>query len=134
MKENVRSLLQKRSTRVSLTADAWSSRIYHGYMVVTGHWIDESWTMRATVLEFKRFITPHTGDAVCHFIEEVIKDGGLENSLMSITTDNASDMIAAIRKLNNKIHNALDVTDSSLRFENFHIRCIAHIVNLSVKE
>lgn len=53
---------------------------------------------------------------------------------MAITNENASDMIAGIRKLNIKIHNELAGKDSNLRFQNFHIRYIANIDILAMKE
>ena len=58
--------------------------------------------MSSTLLEFNQFGTPHTGDAACQFIDEVIKDWGFEKSLMAIKTDYASDMINSVRKLNEK--------------------------------
>lgn len=131
---NVRSILSERKCRISLTADAWSSRVYKGYMVVTGHWIDNDWVLRSIVLEFKRFLTPHTGDAACEFMYDVINDWGIKRKLMCITTDNASDMISGVRKLNMKITADLGEVDVELRKAFFHIRCISHIINLGVKE
>lgn len=108
-------------------------REYTEDIAITFHRIDKNWLMRTSVLELKRFTAPHTGDASCQFIYELIKAWGLEKSLMAITTENSSDMISAIRKLNNSIHTELEKTDSTVLFENFHILFIAHIVNLAVK-
>lgn len=41
-------------------------------MVVTEHWIDEDWKLNTTLLEFKLFLTPHTGDDLCAFLKGVI--------------------------------------------------------------
>lgn len=59
--------LTSNTSKVCLTADACSSKIYKGYMEVTGHWVDDSWNMRSAILDFCRFPTPHTGDATCTF-------------------------------------------------------------------
>lgn len=56
-------MLQKRWGKVSLTADIWSSPIFKGYMAVIAYWLDTNWDLKSTVLELKRFHTPHTGDA-----------------------------------------------------------------------
>ena len=58
---------KKESGKVSIKPDAWSSRMYKGYMVVTAHWIDSSWNLQSAVIDFNRFLTSHTGDAACKF-------------------------------------------------------------------
>lgn len=86
------------------------------------------------MLEFERFIIPHTGHAACHFIYEVIKYWGLNKSIMAVATDNASDMVSVVRELNEKLRNKLGDDDFSLRVDNFHVRCLPHVVNLAVKD
>lgn len=39
-KLDLMSALEMAKSRVSVTADVWSPRVYTGYMVVTGHWVD----------------------------------------------------------------------------------------------
>lgn len=59
----------------------------------------------------KDFDTPHTGEAECQFLYEVIKDLGLCNSLMAVKTDKESDMISGVGKLNAKIRDEVDDQD-----------------------
>lgn len=54
-------------------------------MVVTAHWIDEYWTLHNISLEFRRFVTPHTGDAACAFLKDVISTWDLDNEMQSVT-------------------------------------------------
>lgn len=101
-------------------------------MVVTAHWIDEQWTLRAAILEFKRFPTPYTGDAVCAFLNDVIESWELSKDIRAITTDNAADMCNRLKKLRENLngsHPGLYACHKS-----FHVWCIAHVINLAVKE
>lgn len=127
----IREEVRRINSRVSLTCDAWSSNIFKGYMAITMHWIDQQWNMRSLLLDFKRFITPHTGGAASNILKEVIMFWGIEKRLQCITTDNASDMIEAIYKLVEKLN--LDF-EADYDEEEFHVRCIAHVINLGVRE
>lgn len=89
--------------------------------------------MRSIILEFKRFITPHIGKAAYQFISEVIKDWSVSKSMMVATTDNASDMVSAFYELNEKLRNVLCNDHCTLRVDNFHVCCVAHILNIAVK-
>ena len=77
-----------------LTADAWSSSAYKGYIVITDHCIDSEWELQSIVLDLLRFSTPHTGEEASSMIFEAIEQWNLVANVLTITTDNASDMCA----------------------------------------
>lgn len=54
--------------KVRFTVDAWSSRVYRGYMVISVHLIDHCCNLHSTLLDFVRFPTPHTGEAAAEII------------------------------------------------------------------
>lgn len=118
--------------KISLTADAWSSQIYRGYMAVTGHFIDNNWKMRSLTLEFNRFPTPHNAEATCSFLSKVIESFHLQQKVQSITTDNAKDVSSGVQKLHHLMRE--DHPGFYGSFRDFHIRCISHVVNLAVKD
>lgn len=120
-----------RSGKVSLTVDAWSSRIYNGYMIITLHWINSSWVMKSATLHFHRFHTPQTGDSASIFIYEVIKEWNLLNSIQSITTYNAADIRSAVKRLFQRLHGN---PPTSQQLKLIHVRCVAHTLDLAVKE
>lgn len=131
LKSKMESFLALRRGRVSLTADAWSSTVYKGYVVITGHWIDANWCLQSVILDFKRFPTPHTADAICTTLMDTIIGWDLASSLRAVTTDNASDMTAGIKGLREKLN---DLSPGQYpEVEGFHVRCLAHIINLAVK-
>ena len=118
-------------SKVALTADAWSSSIYKGYMSVTAHWVDNGWVMHSALLEFKRFLTPHTGEAAKVFLKEVIGEWNLNRRISSVTTDNAADMVKGIELLRKDLDKE---TPGMYASTSFHTRCVAHVINLAVKE
>lgn len=121
------------NTRISFTCDAWSSRVARGYMGITAHWVDNEWNLYRTILSFVRFPTPHTGETVSDIVLSELERWGLQERVMSFTTDNGPDVVRGMPLLREKIvskcSNVLANPD-----EDFHIRCICHIINLAAKE
>lgn len=69
----------EKERKISLTADSWSSAVHRGYMVVTGHWIDDNWNLYSVSLDLRRFYAPHTADASRAMLRDVIEDRDLTN-------------------------------------------------------
>ena len=50
-KRKAKIFLQKMTCRVAITTDMWTAdNQKRGYMAVTGHFIDDSWTLRSCIL------------------------------------------------------------------------------------
>lgn len=50
-KRKARIFLQRTNCRVAITTDLWTAENQkRGYMAVTGHFIDDSWTLRSCIL------------------------------------------------------------------------------------
>lgn len=108
--------------KVSLTTDAWSSRIFRSYMAITTHWIDVDWNLKSTLLNFVRFPAPHDGISVKNILVDELECWGLSQKLMAVTTDNGSEMLLGTELLQKKLGTS-----------EIHVRCMAHVVNLAVK-
>lgn len=117
---------------VSFTAGVWSSTIYKGYMVVTVHWVEDGWKMRSAIFDFRRFPTPHTGEATCNFLEQVVSTWKLGSAIQAITSDNATDMVSGARKLWTVLRTQHPTSYTTK--DMFYVRCISHVPNLAVKE
>ncbi|GJU88574.1 zinc finger BED domain-containing protein RICESLEEPER 2-like protein [Tanacetum coccineum] len=118
------------NTNVNLTTDVWTAP--HGlpgsYICVTAHWIEPgTWQMMKRVIAFEDFPVPHTGSALAKTLRNVFVNFNLENKIMSITLDNASNNTSAIGKLKLKYEPPMEG-----RF--YHSRCVAHIINLCVQD
>jgi hypothetical protein len=113
-------LLHDLDSSVALTVDGWSSSTMDSYLGVTVHWIDINWCRRQMVLDVVTAPESHTAASLASAIKEVVDSYGLSGKVISITTDNADNMI-----------NAGKLLSAALTSDDFvHIRCGAHTVNL----
>nr|XP_043619135.1 zinc finger BED domain-containing protein DAYSLEEPER-like isoform X2 [Erigeron canadensis] len=114
-------------TTIHLTTDTWTSSCQKvNYMVVTAHFIDENWVMHKRIINF-RPIESHSGDDIGPELLRCIDCWGIQN-VMTITLDNASSNDKAIEYLLKELPNLYD------KGKHFHVRCMAHILNLIVKD
>ncbi|GJX39676.1 zinc finger BED domain-containing protein DAYSLEEPER [Tanacetum coccineum] len=102
---------------VNLTTDVWSAP--HGvpgsYMCVTAHWIEPgTWQMMKRVISFEEFPSPHTGGALFKMLTKVLTNFNLEDKVMSITLDNASNNTSAMDKLKLKYEPPIGGRDPSM--------------------
>ncbi len=113
-------------THFSATTDIWTcSSQTTAYMAVTIHWIDESWEMNNLLIGFEQITGTHDGEAIANLFLKVLRSYGLENSILSVTIDNAT-FIAFYRVIN---------SEGLLCGGDFlHSRCAGHIINLMVKD
>ena len=73
-------------------------------------------------MDIFKFKGSHTGEAIANEIYRVLSEFGLENKIIAMITDNASNMVSCAKNLNIKLeHNTI-----------IHYRCVAHILNLIV--
>ncbi|KAF3840380.1 hypothetical protein F7725_019097 [Dissostichus mawsoni] len=119
--------LKKRSSKITLTTDAWTSIATEAYLGVTCHYINENWEMVSFVLCTKPLEDRQTGDNIALWIEEVAEkfDFSLHDDVQAIVHDNAANVVKALRILEEK-HGVAS------------LRCAGHttqlIVNLALKE
>lgn len=114
-KEKLSQLL-KTAQSISLTADLWTSRSKHGYLGLTATWINQNFEILDVLLEITYFPTPHTAEAIANIIKDSIQRWKIEDRVITITTDNGSNMIAAINKL-------APIT---------RLSCVAHTLQLAI--
>ncbi|KAF7147431.1 hypothetical protein RHSIM_Rhsim03G0207300 [Rhododendron simsii] len=124
-------LVVSNASRLAITTDMWtSSNQKKGFMAVTAHFIDESWTLQSRILRFIYVPCPHTKEVLCDQLLNCLMDWNIDRKISSITVDNCSTNDAMIDLLWDK----LDSTSLMLGGELFHMRCCAHILNLIVKD
>ncbi|GJV35099.1 zinc finger BED domain-containing protein RICESLEEPER 2 [Tanacetum coccineum] len=121
--------LTKPTTTVHLTTDTWTSSCKKtNYMVVTAHFIDDEWNMHKRIINF-RPIDSHKAEDISSDLLKCIVGWGIKN-VLTMTVDNAPSNDKALDHLIKKLPNA-KIYDEG---KHFHIRCMAHILNLIVKE
>ncbi|KAL4388481.1 hypothetical protein GQ457_09G023180 [Hibiscus cannabinus] len=123
--------LEANEGRVAITTDMWTSDHQNrGYMAVTAHYVDNSWTLQKRIIRFEYVPTPHTGDVIATRLMKCFLDWNIDRKLMSITVDNCSVNDAVVELLLDRLGRDTLVVDGTL----FHMRCCAHILNLIVKD
>ncbi|KAK4431766.1 hypothetical protein Salat_0938700 [Sesamum alatum] len=98
-KKKLKSLLNN-VNKINLTTDCWKSKNQKiEYMVITGHWIDESWQLQKRVLNFVHIPPPRRGLEIANAIWLYLEGWGIESKIHTISVDNASANDSAIDNL-----------------------------------
>jgi hypothetical protein len=127
-KEQLKKSLREAES-ISLTTDLWTSNQNVQYMCLVAHYIDSEWNLQCRVLNFIELDPPHTGLVIAHAVFECLVEWKIEDKVMSITLDNASNNDVATTNLSAKL---LARKNGLFDPVYFHVRCAAHIVNLVV--
>ncbi|KAM4584791.1 E3 SUMO-protein ligase ZBED1-like [Odontesthes bonariensis] len=89
------------------------------YVTATAHWINDDWEIINSVLQTKELKVSHTAENVSQCLTDILDVYGLKReSVISVTTDNASNYVNAIEK----------------HLEMVNIPCVAHTINLAVRK
>ena len=122
--------LQSSSSKISITSDGWSSQINMlPFISTTAHFYDENIKKVNICLGLDYFPHPHTGDKIAEKWLKKFEEFEICDKIISLTTDNASNMIKAVTDLNSLLR---ETHNSENNLE--HIFCSSHCLNLIVKE
>jgi hypothetical protein len=101
------------------------------YMCLVAHYIDVHWVLLCRVLNFVEVEPPHTAIVIAQAIFDCLVELKIEDKVMTITLDNASNNDTTVSNLMSKL-----ATRKNAQFDPdyFHVRCAAHIVNLVVND
>ncbi|KAJ8753935.1 hypothetical protein K2173_000189 [Erythroxylum novogranatense] len=126
-RNKLKQLLRNSTHRVCLTTDTWTSLQIINYMCLTVHFIDNDWKLNKRIINFFP-IDSHKGEAIGMAVERCLIEWGIDN-MLTMTVDNASSNDTAIAYLKKRFSTR---KNSVIRCEHFHVRCVAHIINLVV--
>jgi hypothetical protein len=119
------------TTKVNLAIDAWTSPNNLAFLGVVCYYITDNWEYRENLIGFEPLRGSHTGDHLAQVISNLLVTYKLENRLLTITTDNASNnktMREALRKALSRLY------DIKWDADRGRIPCIAHVIQLVVKK
>jgi len=106
----------KRAPVVCLTTDCWTSVTTTSYMSVTCHYIQD-FVMTSHLLNCFVLTDRHTSAHLASELRRVTIEWGVSDRIVACVTDNASNIVAALR--------------DHLHWD--HIPCFAHVLNLIVR-
>lgn len=125
-KSNMKGTLQTNKGKVSFVIDCWTSSNQHPFQGVIGRWINDDWELCSTVLDLTILQGKHDGKNIAAAFWGVIKEYNLQSKILSVTTDNASNMDTMFEELEKLFLDDGIIFDS----KNFRMKCFAHIMNL----
>ena len=82
---------------VFLCTDGWSSISQDSYLTVTAYFIDKDWIPKRIVLTTSVLEDRETSVNIKSFLKRVIDEWQLEEKIVVVVTDNASNMVGAIK-------------------------------------
>jgi hypothetical protein len=101
-----------------------------GCMVVTVHWVDETWCLKNAVLEFKYFLRPHNQHTTSDLIISILKEFNIHTRVRAITSDSGGEMVPAIKLVQSYLNS--DQATNICSNADFHMRCVFHVMNRAV--
>ena len=110
-----RELLQ--ISHVALTSDLWTSRTMESYLAITCHFVTSTWELKFLVLAMFGLKKDHTAEHIAASFPKVAEKWGISRKVVAMVTDNAANIVAAVR------HTGWT-----------HVPCFAHTLNLVVSE
>ncbi|XP_028296828.1 zinc finger BED domain-containing protein 4-like [Gouania willdenowi] len=106
----------KNAPAVCLTTDCWTSVTTTSYMSVTCHYVQD-FAMTSHLLDCFVLTDRHTSAHLASELKRVADEWGVSDKVVACVTDNASNIVAALR--------------DHLHWD--HIPCFAHVLNLVVR-
>ncbi|CAB5357933.1 unnamed protein product [Rhizophagus irregularis] len=128
---NIQNILQNTPGKISFALDIWTSPNVIGFLGITGHYIDADWNIKDILVDFVNLSGSHLGENMANMFVTCLKEKKILTKILAIAADNN---VAN----NNTFLKSLEQTcvENHIAFhhkEN-HVRCIAHIMNLTVQE
>ncbi|KAJ4962079.1 hypothetical protein NE237_021989 [Protea cynaroides] len=127
MREDVKASLEHVNSKVSITLDFWNSYEQVSYMSVTGHWIDENWSLHKVVLDITRIPYPCGGTDIYHLLVKILKMYNIDNRILSCTHDNSQNAVHGCHTLKEDL-------DGQKGGPFCYIPCAARTLNLIIED
>jgi hypothetical protein len=124
--DKIAQKLVKTTSKLSFTADAWTSKSMLPFLGLTCHFIDEDWVLNNLLLGFEYIEGGHSGENLARCLFSVFDEFGVTKKVLCITTDNASNNDTMVACLEER----LGEQDNVFQAESCHVSCISHVINL----
>lgn len=120
---------------IALSIDIQTSKNNLPILAIIGYWLTEDFLHKKRVLEFIELQGIHSGENIAIAIQSTLSELDLQEKLITITGDNASNNETMASELFHLLsETTLDKNKIQFQGLNSYIRCLAHILNLIVKD
>ena len=100
------------------------------FLGITDHYIDRDWELKSLTINVVKLSSSHSGQNLSNvFIKIADDEFKILTKIMAVTTDNASNNDTFLHSLGDYC----DKLGIDFKYPDKHIRCMAHIINLSVQ-
>jgi hypothetical protein len=129
-KDHLRSMLHRAPGVIHITLDMWSSTNQLPLLGVIAHFSDEDGFLQQVLLGLRTIEGGHTGENMAEAVLIVVNEYGIEDRLGYFMMDNASANDTLVSEI------AYALAEKGIEFDSdmHRLRCIAHTINLSVKD
>ena len=117
--------------KVSLALDTWTSPNNLAFLAITAYVIDSQWEYHEHLIGFEHIQGAHDGEKLAGITMKVLQDFKLEDRLLAITADNASNNGTLRKDLARRLQREYRLRWDATRHT---IPCMAHVIQLVVKE
>ena len=125
-KAKVQAKVAEAKGRFSFTTDLWTSPAGDPFICVKAHWMDGEWNVMHITIDFSKMEGSHTGVNIFAKFHDVLREWGLTDKLLGVTTDNATNNDTFASELGRRIPTFIPA--------DHHFRCVAHVINLVVQK
>lgn len=93
-------------------------------MAISGYFLDQEWNYRELLLGFEPLEGSHTGRNLSLVLSDVLQTNQISDRIVAVTTDNASNNSTMMASIQETFPGTTMI----------RIPCIAHVIQLSVKQ
>ncbi|KAM5360624.1 hypothetical protein ACJA88_014769 [Fusarium oxysporum] len=129
-RSQLKARLQASVSNIHLSIDIWTSPHRHGILAVCARWVDNGYRLQKALLAMPECRYSHSGERQATLMAEAIKEYGIAKQIGYHTGDNATSNDTCSKHLSQMLQDKYGV---SFHPNQRRIRCIAHIINLSLQ-
>ena len=89
-----------KAQEVCITTDGWTSMNNDSFIAITAHFIDNNTILKNYLLDCVQYSDTHTATNLTSFLKSVFQEWNIENEIVAIVSDNAANILAAVRSGN----------------------------------
>ncbi|EED23220.1 conserved hypothetical protein [Talaromyces stipitatus ATCC 10500] len=99
-------------------------------MAITGYFLDENWEYHKILLGFEHLHGSHSGANLSVVLLKLLQEHQITDRVLVVTTDNTSNNVSLMAS----VHEAIESLQSSNDVVIIWVPCIAHVIQLSLKD